>query len=347
MLAAWYEKLGNAKDVLTVGEVDIPEVGSGEVRVKVHASGVNPSDVKQRSGWGGLKMRHPRVIPHNDGSGVIDAVGEGVSPERVGERVWIYEATLSRPFGTAAEYVVVPSENAVLLPNNTEFAEGACLGVPAMTAHYSVFSDGTVTGQTILVTGGAGAVGNYAIQLAKWGGARVITTVSSSQKAEIASAAGADYVINYKTEDVAARIKEITGKEGVDRVVEVDFASNLETNLAILKRNGVIAAYASDSNTQPQIPFYSLVYKNITVHYVLVYVMPKAAHQAAAEDVTTCLKAGVLHHVIAQRFPLSEIAAAHEAVESGQAIGNVIVIREEGAGSRGGSRGKKHFHAWR
>lgn len=324
MRAAWYEKLGNAKDVLTVGEVDIPSPGAGEVRVKVHASGVNPSDVKQRSGWGGLKMRHPRVIPHNDGAGVIEAVGEGVPSSRVGERVWIYEATLSRPFGTAAEYVVVSNENAVFLPDNTEFAAGACLGVPAMTAHYSVFADGKVTGQTILVTGGAGAVGNYAIQLAKWGGAKVITTVSSEEKAQIARAAGADDVINYKTEDVAARVKEITGK-GVDRVVEVDFASNLETNLAVLKRNGVIASYASDSNTQPQIPFYSLAYKNITVHYVLVYVMSLAAHTAAAEDITTCLKAGVLRHAIAQRFPLSDIAAAHEAVESGRAIGNLVV----------------------
>lgn len=133
MRATWYEQLGNAQDVLKVGEVDIPEVGAGEVRVKVHASGVNPSDVKQRSGWGGLTMRHPRIIPHNDGSGVIDALGEGVSPERLGKRVWIYEATLSRPFGTAAEYVVVTNDNAVFLPDNTEFVEGACLGVPAMT----------------------------------------------------------------------------------------------------------------------------------------------------------------------------------------------------------------------
>ena len=325
MRAAWYEQLGNAREVLNVGEVDIPEVGAGEVRVKVHASGVNPSDVKQRSGWGGLKMRHPRMIPHNDGAGVIDAVGEGVSPERVGKRVWIYEATLSRPFGTAAEYVVVPSENAVFLPNNTEFVEGACLGVPAMTAHYCVFKDGAVTGQTILVTGGAGAVGNYAIQFAKWGGAKAIATVSSAEKAQIARDAGADRVINYKTENVANTIKEITGKEGVDRVVEVDYACNLATNLAVVKRNGIIATYASDSNVQPQIPFYGLVYKNITVHDVLVYVMSKAAHQAAAEDITTCLKAGVLRHVIAQQFPLSQIAAAHEAMESGRAIGNLVV----------------------
>jgi NADPH2:quinone reductase len=324
MKAAWYEQLGNPQKVLNLGEVEIPQPNAGQVRVRVYTSGVNPSDVKQRSGWGGLKMRHPRVIPHNDGAGIIDAVGEDVSSQRVGDRVWIYEATLAHPFGTAAEYVVVPSANAVLLPDHTEFAAGACLGVPAMTAHNCVFKDGAVTGQTILVSGGAGAVGNYAIQLAKWGGAKVITTVSSPQKAEIAGLAKADYVINYKTEDVAARIKEITDNKGVDRVVEVDFASNLEINLAVLKRNGVIATYASDSNVQPHIPFYGLVYKNITVHYVLVYVMTKADHQAAVQDITTCLKAG-LHHVIAQRFPLSEIAAAHEMMESGKAVGNLVV----------------------
>lgn len=325
MKAAWYEQLGNPHQVLNLGEMEIPSPGAGEVRVKIYASGVNPSDVKQRSGWGGLKMRYPRVIPHNDGGGIIDAVGEGVSSNRVGERVWIYEATLSKPFGTAAEYAVVKSENAVFLPDNTEFAAGACLGVPAMTAHNCVFKDGAVTGQTILVSGGAGAVGNYAIQLAKWGGAKVITTISSPQKAEIAHAAGADYVINYKTENVAAQVKYITGKEGVDRVVEVDFASNLATNVGILKHNGVIATYASDSDKQPQIPFYSLVYKNITVHYVLVYAMPTQAHKAAAKDITTCLKAGLLHHVIAQRFPLSQIAAAHEMMESSKAVGNLVV----------------------
>ncbi len=324
MKAAWYEKIGDAKDVFNIGEVDVPKPGAGEVLVKVHASGVNPSDVKQRSGWGGLKMRYPRVIPHNDGAGVIEAVGEGVANNRIGDRVWIYEATLKQGLGTAAEYVAVPNENAILLPENTEFTEGACLGVPAMTAHHCVFKDGSVAGKTLLVTGGAGAVGNYAIQLAKWGNATVITTVSSQEKAEIAHAAGADYVINYKTEDVAARIKQITGT-GVDRVVEVDFAANLETNLKILKNNSAIATYASDSQIQPQIPVYSLIYKNLAVHYVLVYAMSKEAHQAAIQDITICLKAGVLRHVIAQRFKLSEIAQAHEMMESGKAIGNLIV----------------------
>jgi NADPH2:quinone reductase len=324
--AAYYEQLGNAKDVLKIGEIDVPELGANEVLVKVRASGINPSDVKQRSGWGGLTMRHPRVIPHNDGAGIIEAVGEGVPPSRIGERVWIYEATLIRPFGTAAEYVVVPSEQAVFLPENTDFAAGACLGVPAMTAHHCVFKDGAVAGKIVLVAGGAGAVGNYAIQLAKWGGATVISTVSSAEKAEFAKTAGADYIVNYKAEDVVARIKEIAGDKGVDRIIEVDFAGNLEINLKAIARNGTIATYASDSDTTPQIPVYSLIYKNLTVHYVLVYAMDKAAHQQAAADITTCLKAGVLRHVIAGRFGLDEIAASHELQESGSAIGNLVLL---------------------
>lgn len=324
MQAAWYEQLGAAKSVLTIGETDPPAVAPGQVRVKVVASGINPSDVKQRSGWGGLTLRYPKVIPHNDGAGVIEAVGDGVSPDRIGDRVWIYEATLAKGLGTAAEYVVVPSENAIGLPDSTSFAEGACLGVPAMTAHHCVFKDGSVAGQTILVTGGAGAVGAYAVQFAKWDNATVITTVSSDQKAEIARAIGADHVINYKTEDVAAKVKEITNGKGVDRVIEVDFAANLETNLQILKRNGTIATYASDSQVSPQVPIYSLIYKNLTVHYVLVYAMSKAAHQQAATDITTCLTQKFKHH-IAKRFSLSQIAEAHELLESGTAIGNLII----------------------
>lgn len=325
MRSIWYEQLGAAKTVLKVGELDPPELGSGQVHVKVFASGINPSDVKQRSGWGGLKMRFPRVIPHNDGAGIIVEVGEGVSRDRIGERVWIYEATLANGLGTAAEFVTVASENAIALPDSTSFAEGACLGVPAMTAHHCVFKDGNVTGQTILVTGGAGAVGAYAIQLAKWGNATVITTVSSEEKAEIAKAISADHVINYKIEDVSAVIKQITNGKGVDRVIEVDFAANLETNLNILKRDGVIATYATDSQPTPQVPIYSLIYKNLTVHYVLVYAMSKSAHQQAATEIATCLQAGVLKHQIAERFSLDRIAEAHELMESGSAIGNIIV----------------------
>ena len=325
MRAAWYEQTGAAKTVLTIAELEPPELSFGQVRVKVIASGLNPSDVKQRGGWNGLKMRFSRVIPHNDGAGVIVEVGEGVSSDRVGERVWIYEATLSQGLGTAAEFVTVMSEAAIVLPESTSFAEGACLGVPAMTAHHCVFKDGSVAGQTILVTGGAGAVGAYAVQLAKWGNATVITTVSSEKKAEIAKEIGAEHTINYKTENVSDTVKQITNGKGVDRVIEVDFAANLETNLQILKRNGTIATYATDSQVLPQVPIYSLIYKNLTVHYVLVYAMSKLAHEQAAADITTCLKAGVLKHQIAERFPLDRIAEAHELLESGQAIGNIVV----------------------
>lgn len=325
MRAAWYERIGAAKDVFSVGEMEMPEVGPSEVRVRLHVSGVNPSDVKRRSGWDGQSMKFPQVIPHQDGAGVIDAVGEGVSSSRVGERVWLYEAQLGRSFGTASEFVVLPSEQAVLLPDTTDFAEGACLGVPAMTAHRCVFADGLVTGQTVLVSGGAGTVGHYAVQLAKWGGATVITTVSSPEKAEVARAAGANHVLNYKTEDVEARINEITGGIGVDRIVEVAFGSNLAVNNAVLKLNGVIATYSSDVEPEPRLPFLPLLQKGATIHFVMVYVMSKAAHQTAIDDITTCLKAGSLRHSIGRRFPLSEVVAAHEAVESGQIIGNVIV----------------------
>jgi NADPH:quinone reductase len=326
MKAAWYERLGPARDVLIVDETAVPTVNPGEVLVRVRASGINPSDVKQRSGWGGLKMRAARVIPHNDGAGVIEAVGEGVAPDRIGQRVWLYKATFPHSMGTAAEYVVVPAQQAVPLSKNTNFAEAACLGVPAMTAHHCLFKDGTIRGQTVLVTGGAGAVGYYTIQLAKWGGAQVITTVSSEIKATVAKTAGADYVINYKTENVVEKVRHITGtKTGIDRIVDVDFAGNLHTNLAVLKTNSVIATYASDSDFNAQIPFYSLVYKNLTVHYVLVYAMSDSAHAAAIKDITTCLELGILRHQIAHRYRLSEIAAAHEMQESGKLIGKLVI----------------------
>ena len=326
MKAAWYEALGPAREVLIVDDMAMPSVGAGEVLVRVHASGVNPSDVKQRSGWGGLKMRAGRVVPHNDGAGIIEAVGEGVSSKRIGQRVWLYKATFARAMGTAAEYVALPAEQAVELPESVSFATGASLGVPAMTAHHCIFKDGSVKDQTLLVTGGAGAVGRYAIQLAKWGGAQVITTVSTEAKAEMARAAGADHVINYKTESVVEAIRAITQqKAGIDRVVEVDFASDLGINLALLKNGGVIATYASDSDPQPPFPFYALAYKNLTIHMVLVYAMSALAYHSAITDIAICLEAGILQPQIAQHFPLSQIAAAHEMQESGKAVGKIIV----------------------
>ena len=326
MKAIWYEQPGKAQDVLRYGEIETPEPGSGEVRVKVHVSGVNPSDTKFRSGWMGLRQPYPRTIPHNDGAGVIDAVGEGVAAERLGERVWIYEAQRGSAFGTAAEYVVVPEHKAVTMPQELDFESGASLGVPAMTAHFLVFSDGPATNKTILVHGGAGAVGSYAIQLAKWGGAEMaIATVSNDEKAAIATQMGADYVLNYRQEDVVAKVREIVGRRGCDRIADVALAANIEVNAKLIARNGVIATYESGSQPRVEIPFYDLLYKNATLRTVLVYAMSDEAHAAAARDINQAIAAGAIQHRIAARYPLAETAQAHDAVDSGKSIGKVVI----------------------
>lgn len=325
MRAVWYDRFGPAREVLEQGEIETPAVGPGEVLVRVHVSGVNPSDVKRRSGRTARAARFPRVIPHQDGAGVIEAAGEGVPRSRVGERVWVYEAQIGRPFGTAAEFVRVPSENAVHLPDGIDFERGASLGVPAMTAQMCVFLDGPVEGKTVLVSGGAGACGSYAVQLAKWGGAKVIATVSSDAKARVASEAGADHVLNYRADDVVGRVDEITGGKGVDRVVEVAFSSNISTDVAILRQGGSVATYASDADANPKVPFGELITKCITTHFVLVYGMGRAAHRAAVDDINAGLTAGYLRPHIAKRFSLSETVEAHEAVESQQLIGKVVV----------------------
>ena len=272
-------------------------------------------------------MTFPRVIPHNDGAGVITNVGEGVDNSLIGKRVWLYETQQGRPFGTAAEYAVVPANYAIALPENTSFAEGACLGVPAMTAHRAVFADGSVEGKTVLVTGGAGAVGNYAIGFAKWGGAKVFTTVSRPEQAEVASSAGADEIINYKTEDVVQRIKEITGEErSIDRVIDVNFTANLPVTNAVLSPNGVIVSYSSaNPDDRPELPFLSMQLINTTIRLILVYTMPEEAKQQAAKDIITALKAGALHHNIARSFSLNEVAEAHEAQDSGEMIGKAVI----------------------
>jgi NADPH2:quinone reductase len=324
MRAGWYKRFGAAKDVIEIGEMDVPEVGANEVRVRVHASGVNPSDVKKRAGYG-EPFTEERIIPHSDGAGVIEETGISVDPSRVGERVWLYNGQFDRPLGTAAEYIVLPTTQVVPLPETISFAEGACLGIPAMTAHRCLFADGPITGQTILVTGGAGAVGNYAIQLAKWGGAEVITTISSPEKDDHARQAGADHVINYRTEDVISTIIELTKGTGVDRVIDVDFGGNLPVTREIVKVNGTVACYASAGAREPILPVYTLMYKNINLRLVLVYNMPQEAKENACDDIRQAIDDGKLKHGIAGRFPLDQLAAAHEAVESGTYIGNVVV----------------------
>jgi NADPH2:quinone reductase len=327
MRAVWYERNG-AADVLHFGEMPDPTPGPGEVRVRIVTSGINPSDWKRRQGLT-RRLEFPRVIPHQDGAGVIDRVGPGVPESRLGERVWLYQAQIGRPFGTAAEYTVQPTERAVPLPPNTSFTEGAGLGVPAMTAHRCVFADGPVTGKTVLVTGGAGAVGHYAIQFAKRHGAQVIATVSSDQKAQIARAAGADDTINYRTEDTAKRIMDMTGGQGVDHIVEVDFAGNFAVSREVLCSNGVLAVYAAGVAPQPAVPL-QFKASNITVRFVLVYDMPESAKHAAVQAITQLLAGGKLRHHSGPHFPLESAREAHQAVEGG-AIGKVVLEVAEGS----------------
>lgn len=330
MKAAWYERTGAARAVLTVGEMPRPEPGPGEVLVRVHVSGVNPSDTKSRAGTGARANPWPRIVPHQDGAGVVEAVGPGVEPGRIGQRVWLYEAQLGRAFGTAAEYVALPSAQAVPLPDSTSFEEGAAMGVPALTAHRCVFGGGPVAGQVLLVTGGAGAVGFYAIQFAARAGARVLATVSNTAQAEAALAAGAVLAINRREEDVPVRIAAFCGDDaegrGVDRVIEVNFAANLPDVLRVLKRGGSIATYASDAGLEPAIPFRQLLNLNARLDFTLVYTMGEEAHRAAIAATTEGLARGTLHHRIGPRFPLARIAEAHEAVEAGGAPGKVLVM---------------------
>ena len=327
MRAAYYERKGPASKVLVIGDVPDPQPGPGEVRVKVHFSGINPTDTKLRGGWdGNMEMPFPRVIPHQDGSGLIDAVGPGVPRSRIGERVWIHEAQRGRAFGTAAEYVAIPSENAVTLPEGASFETGACLGIAGMTAHRCLFQDGGIQGQTVLVAGGGGAVGHAAIQLAKWAGARVAATVSRPEQEKIAREAGADLVVNRKNENPAERIKEFTRGAGLDRVVEVAFEANLELNRAVLKANGVISTYSSGPpDSAPRIPFSAIMRQGITVHFILVYVMSRDAHGAAARDLNAALEAGRYRPHVARAFGLDEAAAAHEAQESGRTVGKILI----------------------
>lgn len=323
MRAVWYEKLGPARDVLTAGTMPDPEPGPGEVRVRIAFSGVNPSDVKRRGGTTVSKMPFPRVIPDMDGSGIIDRAGPGVDAKRAGERVWLHSTQWKRPFGTAADYAVTPAHRAIRLPEGTSFAAGASLGVPAMTAHRAVFGQGSVTGKTVLVTGGAGAVGFYAIQLARWAGARVIATVSSVEKGELARKARADAVIDYKSENVAERVMALTKGAGVDHVVDVDFGANLQATLACLKDNGSIATYASMGRPEPVIPFYALMFKNVRLAWVFVYDMAQTAIDDAARDVNAWLAGGTAVPPPFSAFPLERLAEANVAVEEG-AIGKVL-----------------------
>ena len=333
MRAITYTQPGGP-DVLVLGERELPEPGPGEVRVRLALAGVNPTDWKSRST---AQPGPAGQVPGQDGAGTVDAVGEGVDPARVGERVWVWEAAWQRPHGTAAEHTVVPSRQAVALPDDASFALGAGLGIPFLTAHRCLtvadslparLSPGSLAGRTVLVQGGAGAVGNAAIQLARWAGATVIATVSSPEKAALATRAGATHVLDYRRQDVAAEVRALA-PQGVDTVVEVSAAVNAAVDAAVIAQDGAVAMYADDGGAEVTIPVRAQMVPNARWQFVLVYTVPVAAKDAAVEDVSAAVLAGAVRvgedaglplHV----HPLADTAAAHRAVQDG-AVGKVLI----------------------
>ena len=325
MQAVWYNKFGSAENVLEVGEYQTPEPAQGDVKVRIHASGVNPSDTKKRLGANPALLNNGPVIPNSDGSGEIVALGEGVNNRNIGERVWIYNAQFGRQEGTSAQFVCIPSNQAVWMPDNASYEIGAMMGIPAMTAHRCVCADGSVDGQILLVTGGAGRVGYYATQWAKYFGATVIATGSSSKSVEHCKQAGADFVVGHPSNKTATEILEFTSGRKVDRIVDGDFGVNLPSVLDVLKTNGVIATYSSMTNMNPVIPFVRMMFMDITVRMVLVYAMPGEAKQQAIEDITDMLTGGNFDHRVAATFPLEQSAKAHNEIERGDNYGSVII----------------------
>ena len=325
MRAAWFEEFGAASDVLKVGQLDAPEAGPGEVLVRMRTSGINPSDVKKRAGSFPDLLDNGLVIPNSDGAGIIEAVGEGIDKSRVGERVWVFQAQYARRFGTAAEYVAISSNCAPRLSKNAEFDVGACLGIPVMTAHRAVFADGDVEDQTVLVTGGAGRVGYFAVQWANRSGATVIATASNPEDAETCRNAGAHHVINHRDEGFAASVLEANGGKLIDRVVDVEFGANLPVSVEVLSVGGTIATYASTQIPEPKLPFFQMMYKDLTVRLIIVYAMPDSAKDHAIADISKALADGWLQHRIADTLPLDEIAKGNEIIEQGDCRGAVIL----------------------
>jgi len=324
MRAVWYERQGVANEVLVTGELPTPEPGTGQVRVRLEASGVNPSDTYRRRG--AVPAEYPRVIPNSDGAGVVDRVGDLVPSRWVGKRVWLYNGQRNgRWMGTAAEYIALDADLVTELPDHVSFAEGATLGIPGMTAHGCVFAAGPVQGKRLLVTGGAGAVGHYAVQLAAWAGAEVIATVSSGDKGRRAKAGGAAHVVNYRTEDVAARVADITGGAGVDHVVDVDLGGNLAAVMGSVRENGSIAYYASNGALEPVVNLRALMGKNLTVRGFVLPTSSHAARKRAQLDIAAFVRTPGRMLSVAGEFPLYETAAAHLSVEAGGKVGTVVV----------------------
>ncbi|MGJ8544712.1 MAG: NADPH:quinone reductase [Sulfitobacter sp.] len=326
MKAITYTAFGPARDTLALSDIETPAPGAGELRVALRFSGVNPSDVKARAGTrpGVTKPPFAQVIPHSDGAGIVEAVGAGVDPARIGQRVWIWNGQWQRAFGTAASHITLPQAQAVPLPEQVSFETGAILGIPGLTACHAVFGGGEVAGDTVLVQGGAGTVGLLAVQLAKWGGATVIATCSPRDADRVRSA-GADHVLDYAAEDLGAQILAANGGAPVQRIVEVEYGHNVAVDTQVIAENGTIAAYGSARNMTPELPFYPLMFKAVTLDMILVYLLPDAPRQAAIDKLHGALAAGALSCPVEQVFALKDTAAAHEAVEAGARKGAVLI----------------------
>jgi NADPH2:quinone reductase len=324
VLAARYEKTGQAHEVLQVREMATPEPGPGEVRVRVAVSGVNPTDFKSRAGNSGPAPAPGAFqIPNQDGAGTIDAVGEGIDPARIGQRVWVFFAAYQRPWGTAAQATVVPADHAVPLPDDGSFDLGASLGIPALTAHRCLLADGRIDGATVLVSGGAGSVGHAAIELGRWAGARVVSTVSSAEKGRLAIEAGAHAVVNYRDADAVEQLRA-AAPDGFDRIVEVALDPNLELDLSVAAPNAVIASYAADGAASPVVPVRRLMLANLLLRFVMIYSVPGEALRHAVADVTEAVAGGALTTLPLHRFTLEQVAEAHDAVEAGT-VGQVLI----------------------
>ena len=323
MKSAYYTELGGS-GVLKLGEMETPEPGDGDVRVKIAVSGVNPSDWKARERGRGGVLPFPKIIPQSDGAGIVDAIGGGVSHVREGDRVWVLNGQWRRPFGTAAEYTVLPAKYVIPLPDTTGFEDGACFGIPFLTAHRAVFFDGDVTGQTLLVQGGAGTVGHHAIQIAKRGGARVIATVSGQEKATIAMAAGADEVLNYKDGDYVDQLLGLTADSGADRIIEVNLSANSPLYDRILAPEGTAIIYGSGEPVA-QVPAMNFIVRGAQLKWFIVYELTEVELAAGTAYLNNMLADGALDTIIGARLPLDDIGAAHDLIATGQNLGNVVL----------------------
>ena len=331
MRAITYNRFGAAEEVLSLKELPTPTPIAGEVLVRLYTSGVNPSDIRARAGGrpGVTEPPFPEIIPHSDGAGVIEAVGAGVSNKRIGERVWLWNGQWQRAFGTAADYIALPAEQAIPLPDHISFDQGAVLGIPALTATHAVLGgDEDITGKTILISGGAGTVGHIAVQIASASGANVIATAGGKDKLAEAKQAGANHVFDYHDANLQAQIMEVTNGTPIDHIIEVEFGKNIEMNSELIATGGTITAYGSAQNMTPTLPFYPLMFKAVNINLVLIYLLSVIERQTAITNLTRLLNQNALNLRIFKRLALTDCVKAHQLIESGERNGSVILSNQ-------------------